>query len=137
MSVDTKHPLYKENEFTWQFLRDSIEGSKAIKAGGQTYVPALDGQTKPQYQAMINRPSYENYTQRTLDGLTGLIFSKQPTVKAPKPLEDLFDNIDAQSKSLTDMAQETVEEAQREASEQSRIVTPGMASGNGNQIVTP
>jgi len=108
--VDTLHPLYTKNTEIWKFLRDSVEGSIAIKDGG--YVPMLDGQDKTAYTAMVNRPSYENYTQRTLDGLTGLIFSKQPTKTAPKPLEDLFDNIDAQGKPLLDLAQETVEEVE-------------------------
>jgi len=111
-TVETKHQLYSDNEATWKFLRDSVEGSRAIKAGGTTYVPKLDGQDKNAYTAMVNRPSYENYTQRTLDGLTGLIFSKEPVFTAPKPLMDLKDNIDAQGKSLTDMAQETVEEVE-------------------------
>lgn len=110
MSVDTKHPLYEDNEVTWKFLRDSVEGSRAIKNGGTLYVPKLSGQDNTEYAAMVNRPSYENYTQRTLDGLTGLIFSKEPTHTAPKPLEDLFDNIDGEGKTLTDLAQETVEE---------------------------
>ena len=112
MAVDTLHPLYDDNKDTWSFLRDSVEGSRAIKAGGKTYVPELSGQTPAEYKAMINRPSYENFTQRTLDGLTGLIFSKAPIVTAPKALEDLFDNIDAQGKPLTDLAQETVEEVE-------------------------
>jgi len=111
-TVDTKHEQYTDNVTTWKFLRDSVEGSKAIKAGGTTYVPSLDGQTDTEYKAMANRPSYENFTQRTLDGLTGLIFSKEPIFTAPKALMDLKENIDAQGKTLTDLAQETVEEVE-------------------------
>lgn len=112
MGVDTKHIEYKENQATWKLLRDSIAGAKQMRNGGEIYVPKLSGQNDTDYLAMTKRPPYENYVQRTLDGLTGLVFSKEPVLKAPKLLEDLKDNIDAKGKSLTDIAQEIVSEVE-------------------------
>jgi len=112
MPVDTLHPLYVEYQPKWKFSRDAIDGDDSIKAGGTTYVPKLSGQDEDQYKAYLNRAMFEGYTQRVLDGLTGLIFSKAPTVIAPKQLEDLFTNIDLQGSTLTDYAQDLANEVE-------------------------
>jgi len=40
------------------------------------------------------------------DGLTGLMFSKPPIVEAPKQLENLFDNLNLNGSTITDVVQE-------------------------------
>ena len=74
MAVDTKHSSYTAYEKNWKFMRDCIEGDTAIKANGKTYVPMLSGQSPDEYSAYVGRPYFEGYTQRVLDGLTGLMF---------------------------------------------------------------
>ncbi len=110
MAVDTQHEDYTNSVATWQFCRDMIAGDDAVKAKKETYVPRLSEQDDTQYLAMLNRPVYEGYTSRTLDGMTGLIFSKAPAVEAPESLKLSFDNIDLAGKTLTDLAQDTVED---------------------------
>ncbi len=106
MSVDTKHSSYTANETNWKFMRDCIEGDSAIKAGGTSYVPQLSGQTTDEYKAYIGRPYFEGYTQRVLDGKTGLMFAKSPLNEAPKTLEDLYSNFDLNGSTLTDYVQD-------------------------------
>jgi len=106
MGVDTKHKLYTANETNWKFMRDCIEGDTAIKANGKTYIPSLSGQSPDDYKAYIGRPYFEGYTQRVLDGLTGLMFAKTPTVEAPTQLEALFPNFNLNGSTLTDYVQD-------------------------------
>jgi len=106
MGVDTKHKLYTANETNWKFMRDCIEGDTAIKANGKTYVPMLSGQSTDEYKAYVGRPYFEGYTQRVLDGLTGLMFAKTPTVEAPTQLEALFPNFNLNGSTLTDYVQD-------------------------------
>lgn len=110
MAVDTKHRDFIAYYDKWRMMRDVISGDDAIKANGKLYVPALDGQTPDEYKAMLNRAVFENYTSRTLDGVTGLIFAKAPIVEAGAKLTKLFDNIDLDESTLTDLSQTVVSE---------------------------
>ena len=110
MSVDTKHREF--NEFITQYstMRDVIAGDDAIKSNGELYVPKLDGQDSTQYSAMINRAMFENFTARTLDGITGLVFAKDPQIQLGAQLTAYSENIDLDNSTLTDLAQTVVSE---------------------------
>lgn len=104
--VNETHREYKTYFETWQLLRDTISGDDAVKAKNTTYVPRLSEQSNDDYNAMLNRPVYENYTQRILNGFIGLMFSKDPMIKLPAKLEDYKDNIDLKGTTLIDFEQE-------------------------------
>lgn len=110
MAVDTKHRDFIAYYDKWRMMRDVISGDDQIKANGKLYVPALDGQTPDEYKAMLNRAVFENYTSRALDGVTGLIFAKAPIAEAGAKLTKLFDNIDLDESTLTDLSQTVVSE---------------------------
>jgi len=106
MPVDTKNSQYAKLSNSWSMMRDCIEGDEAIKANGKRYVPMLSGQSETEYQAYLGRAIFEGYTQRVLDGLTGLMFAKTPTVEAPTQLEALFPNFNLNGSTLTDYVQD-------------------------------
>lgn len=110
MAIDTKRREYTTYSPQWRMMRDCIAGDDHIKAGGTLYVPKLDDQSDTDYKAMLNRAVFENFTSRTLDGVTGLIFAKAPLVEAGAKLTQLFDNIDLDESTLTDLAQSVVSE---------------------------
>jgi len=112
--VDTKHKLYTLSLPSWKFMRDTISGDEAIKANGKDYIPMLGGQTEAEYQAYIRRPSFTGYTQRVLDGMTGLMFSKSPLTTAPSSLENLFTNFNLNGSTLTDYVQDIANEVEGE-----------------------
>jgi len=128
MGVDTKHESYSEYSEQWIFIRDAINGDRAIKAKKTTYVPKLGGQDDTEYLAYIKRPSWDGFTQRVLDVKTGMMFAKTPTYEAPKQLEDLFDNIDLKGATLTDFAQEATREVES-AGRIGGLVDMGRAEG--------
>lgn len=88
-SVDTKHSQYDANTAIWAKCRDAVAGQEAVHAGGAKYLPKLAKQTDDEYKAMVGRTLYYNATGRTLDGMTGLIFRRAPTIEAPQALLDV------------------------------------------------
>lgn len=110
MSVDTKHHLYTEFSTQYRTMRDCIAGDDSIKANCLSYVPKLNGMTDNEYSAYINRAVFENFTARTLDGITGLIFSKDVQIELGAKLTEYAQNIDLDNSTLTDLSQVCVSE---------------------------
>jgi hypothetical protein len=89
MPVNTPNPAYAALIGKWQRARDCREGSDAVKARGEAYLPKLGSHAKnpAEYDAYRMRALYYNATGRTVEGLTGLVFQKPPTVDIPSRLE--------------------------------------------------
>lgn len=104
------HPQYDEFKDVWKLCRDASTGQRAIKKCGTTYLPKLGGQKDEDYKAYLARALYFNATGRTVDGMTGLIFRKDPTIKIPEALEVYRDDIDMAGTTLDGFAQDCVEE---------------------------
>jgi len=111
IAVETKNANYIKHSDEWSFIRDAIDGDRSIKAKKTEYVPKISElQSDKKYEAYLKRPSWDGFTQRVLNGKTGLIFAKAPTYEAPTQFEDLFENIDLKGATLTDFSQEVIEE---------------------------
>ena len=91
VNVDNKHPLYEKNAAIWQRARDCYEGSDAVKARGVAYLPALSSHHKEggaqQYRAYLLRAMFYNATGRTVDGMAGGLFQKDPSIEMPSYAE--------------------------------------------------
>ena len=104
MSVSTTKQIYNKFAVQWRTMRDAIEGDEAIKAANVRYVPQLTGQTPDEYAAYLQRATYFNATQRTLDALSGFVFSKAPQYDVPPAIEALFEDITLDGKTMTDFS---------------------------------
>ena len=82
MPVDSKHRQYQANWTKWRRIRDVIAGEDAVKGRGETYLPRLEGQSfgADGYHAYRDRAEFHEATGRTLDGLAGAIFRKEPLI---------------------------------------------------------
>ncbi len=80
MPVDTASDTYEAFVTKWQRARDCYEGSDAVKEQGAGYLPPLasHGREPAKYEAYKQRALFYNATGRTVDGLAGLIFQKEP-----------------------------------------------------------
>src|SRR5213083_17900 len=85
--VDTNHPQYNAAGTQWQRCRDLFEGTDAVKAQGNTYLPKLKGQKYLEYEAYKLRAVFYNGFARTVQGLIGSVFRKPPAVTLPTALE--------------------------------------------------
>lgn len=99
---------------TYNMIADCIDGEKAVKDRGDTYLPrpnALDMSpgNQQRYELYKERAVFYNVTARTLKGFVGEIFSAQPKIEVPTELETMVDNVDGSSISLTQQSKEAVE----------------------------
>jgi hypothetical protein len=87
MPVTNIHILYRDHQQGWQEVRDCVEGNRAIKGKGQTYLPKLSGQTIEEWEFYQKKTKFFGATGRALDGMHGNIFRK-----APEQSEDISDS---------------------------------------------
>ena len=108
--VSNQHLLFKLHLEDCIKMRTVFEGDKAIKKNAETYVPKNKGVDKADYDAIIQRSVFENFTEATAKGISGLIFAKEPTISLPTSLELLKDNIDMDDNTIIDLSQNIVNE---------------------------
>ena len=108
--VSNQHLLFQSHLEDCIKMRTVFEGDKAIKANAKTYVPKNKGVDIADYNAIIQRSVFENFTEATAKGISGLIFAKEPTISLPASLELLKDNIDMDDNTIVDLSQNIVNE---------------------------
>ena len=110
VKVSNQHLLFQSHLEDCIKMRTVFEGDKAIKANAKTYVPKNTGVSDSDYNAIIQRSVFENFTEATAKGISGLIFAKEPTISLPTSLELLKDNIDMDDNTIVDLSQNIVNE---------------------------
>jgi len=108
--VSNQHLLFQEHLKDCKKIRMVFEGDKAVKANAKTHFPPNDGVSDTTYNAIIQRSVFENFTEATAKGISGLIFAKEPTISLPASLELLKDNIDMDDNTIVDLSQNIVNE---------------------------
>lgn len=134
MSVDTRRDEYIEQSPDVEKNRTAVAGERAIKAGTTKFLPPLASQciytttdedgnqliTPTSQLTPEGQASYRKYLSmayffgasgRTVDGLTGLIFSKEINKSFPAVIDYLNDNVDGSGTSLRTQASAAVNEA--------------------------
>jgi hypothetical protein len=110
MPVDTKHPQYVKRANEWQRCRDCVDGQDAVYLRRYEYLPKLKDQTDADYKAYQRRALFFNATQRTVEGMVGLVFRKPPQVEAPAGMKPMLDDVTMADDPLPGFAQGMVEE---------------------------
>ena len=109
-NVDKRHSDYnKYSSYMWQFMRDSVEGERAMKDGRDKYLPKLsDMQSDESYKAYLNRAKYYNFVGRVCNIARGQIFRKEPNIAGLS--EELFENFDLTGRSVSSFARSVFDE---------------------------
>lgn len=110
MPVDTTHPEYDSTIETWTEVRDVIEGWRKIKEGGRKYLPSLLEQDDRAYNSYKKKALFFEITGRTVDGLHGMIFKKDPEITFPETLKPFVDDCTMTGKQFYDYAKDVVRE---------------------------
>jgi hypothetical protein len=123
MSVTTRHPQYVQALDTWQALRAAYLGDSAVKttlpslrAGRQTatrtrFLPRPAGMKRDeQYLAYVERTTWLGATERTVQGMTGTVFRREPVIEVPTPMEPHVADITQTGISLRMFAEQAVRE---------------------------
>lgn len=110
--VDTLHGEYIARIDEWQTLRDVLAGSRAVKAAGERYLPALAGQ-KYTPQPGTGKNAYDNYllrtkfyaaTARTQQALGGIILHKNLVIEGPDALVEQLKDVTLNDTPIEDFA---------------------------------
>lgn len=123
MSVTTRHPQYLASDETWLNLRSAYLGDAAVRQmapplrqGRQTltrtrFLPRPSGMKRDdQYAAYVERSTWLGATERTVQGMTGTVFRREPVIEVPPPMEPHIADITQTGVSLRMFAETAVRE---------------------------
>lgn len=108
--VNTTHSEYKDALELWQKCADCAEGEHVIHARSTLYLPKLAEEESTDYQARLKRTPFFNAFWRTVAGLKGTMFRKDPALVAPQSVIDALADADMAGTPLDVMAQQIAEE---------------------------
>jgi hypothetical protein len=109
-NVSSTHPDYRDNLSKWQLV-DNV-----IKSNVKQYLRNVGKSEKDPEKQVDRQKEYEqgaildNFTQKTLTGLTGSAFLKPPSIDLQANLEYLLDNVDGVGTTLAQQAKEAVDQ---------------------------
>lgn len=109
MPVSTPHESLRNLNSQWDIIRDTILGEFQIKFRRDRYLPRPNAndtskENQARYDAYITRAVFYNVVKRTLGGLVGQVFSREPIIEVPKSLERLQEDATGLGVSLTQLA---------------------------------
>jgi hypothetical protein len=111
MGCEFKNPIYVENLALWKKCRDVMNGSEAVKAAGELYLPRLSDQTDPEYSAYKARATFYGATGRTVKGLSGTVLRKPPTIEYPdEGKEGIFKHLGEAGEDINLVIQQLLDE---------------------------
>ena len=110
MNIDARHKQYKKYAPQWQRCRDAAAGGDAVKERGEAYLSALSGQDTAEYAAYLKRADWYGATSRTIQGLTGAVFRREPQFTYPDAGKPLFDDVTLTGRSAVQVAGELLDE---------------------------
>ena len=96
-------PDFKAQVSDWQLVNDVFKGTSGVQQNrsgfplaGSTYLPREPKESNAAYQIRLKRSVFWNAFRRTVQGLTGMIFRKNPQLgeDVPEQIQTLTENID-------------------------------------------
>lgn len=98
----------------WEMIKDVITGEWQVKRKRDLYLPrpnAADTSkaNKLRYEAYLKRAVFFNVTKRTLSGLVGMVFMRDPVANLPASMQFLLTDASGSGLSLVQMAKRAVQ----------------------------
>lgn len=97
----------------WELVRDCLSGEKAIKDKRTKYLPQPNAadtsdENLKRYEAYVCRANFFNVTARTLKGLAGQVFARDPVLTIPTQMDVIANDIDGAGVSLDQQARKAL-----------------------------
>lgn len=113
--VTFKHSDFSKMLPDWNLVGDVCEGERAVKAKKETYLPKPNPNDKSEdnrrrFESYLERAVFYNATGRTLEGLVGAVFRKDPVVEVPPSVSYIEDDVDGAGVSIYQQAQKALHE---------------------------
>jgi hypothetical protein len=116
---------YQREEVTawtprWQKIDDVVAGEYAVKKAGDRYLPRpnpLDksDENSKRYDQYVERAVFFNATSRTLEGLVGIAYRRQPEIVVPSSMEFVRDDVDGSGGGIVNQSHRVLEDTFRNA----------------------
>ena len=93
---DYPSAAYLEQQPRWQVMRDVVAGTDALRQKSTTYLPQFPLEDPEDYKRRVSSCEFHNATERTIKGLTGMVFRRPPQLEddVPEQLVVHWENID-------------------------------------------
>jgi hypothetical protein len=75
---DFECAAYQEQMKDWEIVDDCFNGERDVKDKNEEYLPQHEKETNKAYSIRLNRSSFWNAYKRTVQGLVGMVFRKNP-----------------------------------------------------------
>jgi hypothetical protein len=91
MPVNTPNEEYTAHTAQWTRIRDAITGQDAVSLKASSYLRRPDSMSRSDFSQYAEAASWFPATSRTVAGLVGAVFRKEPTTDVPDPnvLDDI------------------------------------------------
>lgn len=109
-TVASVHADFTRRSLQWARIRDALEGTDEVKSNGETYLPKPDGMSATAYDAYKTRAAFYPVAERTLRGMSGLVFRHAAKFELPTRLEPLREAATTDGHSLEVMSEQIVNE---------------------------
>lgn len=84
---NTPSPIVKAQRPALVMMRDLAEGNERVKEKRTEYLPMEPAEDPRMYSNRLQRSVFVNYVMRTAEGLTGMVFAKDPVLGEDVPVE--------------------------------------------------
>lgn len=112
INITDWHADYAGRTAQWTKIRDVIDGEDKVKAQGQSYLPKPSGMTDTaMYTAYKLRSAFYPVAERTMRGLSGMVFRHSPVLELPDRMEEMRENLTTDGYSFEVLTEEIVREA--------------------------
>ena len=109
----TKRKELRDYERDYKLIADCVAGERSVKKRGITYLPMPNpddesAENAARYDAYRTRAVFYNVSQRTLSGMVGEVFSRDPVEELPTRLDVVSEDADGTGLTLTQLAKRAV-----------------------------
>ena len=107
--ISNPNPLIMQLRVQWDLVDSLWEGTTAMRAKGQTYLPKTEMETPQQYQQRLSRSTLYNSFKKTIQNGVGRVMSIPIVIKSDSaPLNLFCDDVDTQCRSITQFGKEVL-----------------------------
>lgn len=95
----------------WHLPRTLMGGTRAMRAAGETYLPKEPKESKDAYGNRLARSTLFNAFKRTVKGIVGKVFARDPVLSegTPESIKDWSEDIDMMGRNLATFASDVFE----------------------------
>lgn len=109
----TKRKELRDYERDYKLIADCVAGERAVKKRGVVYLPMPNPDDESEenvarYDAYRTRAVFYNVSQRTLSGMVGEVFARDPVEDLPTRLDVVSEDADGTGLTLTQLAKRAV-----------------------------